>query len=54
MFWFLFALLAYFPLVSGLIIGECKEPNEWKTWLNAHRPTTFGWFISDTEFSSRY
>jgi hypothetical protein len=28
-----------------MIIGECQQPNEWKTWLNAHHPTAVGWFL---------
>ncbi|CAF1316399.1 unnamed protein product [Adineta steineri] len=34
----------FFQSINGLIIGECKEPNEWKTWLNVHRPTAIGEF----------
>lgn len=26
----------------GMIIGECQQPNEWKSWLNVNRPTALG------------
>ena len=29
----------------GMIIGECQQPNEWKTWLNVNRPTSTGLFV---------
>lgn len=29
---------------DGMIIGECQQPNEWKTWLNVNRPTALGLF----------
>ena len=38
----LISLFIFVPLINGLIIGTCQEPNEWKTWLNVHRPTTYG------------
>ena len=44
--------LLFLPFIDGLIIGECNEPNEWKTWLNSHRPTTTGLFSPQTEFSA--
>jgi hypothetical protein len=31
-----------FQYINGMIIGECTAPNEWKTWLNVHRPTALG------------
>ncbi|CAF2162833.1 unnamed protein product [Rotaria magnacalcarata] len=33
-----------FQSIHGMIIGECKVPNQWKTWLNVHRPTVNGEF----------
>jgi hypothetical protein len=35
----------FFQFNNGMIIGECQEPNKWKTWLNVHRPTATGLFL---------
>ena len=32
----------FFQSINGMIIGECKAPNQWKSWLNVHRPTAIG------------
>ncbi|CAF4557636.1 unnamed protein product [Rotaria sp. Silwood1] len=36
--------IGFFQCIHGMIIGECKPPNEWKTWLNVRHPTAFGEF----------
>jgi hypothetical protein len=36
-----------YQCINGMIIGECREPYEWKTWLNAHRPTASGLFFQN-------
>ncbi|UJR25227.1 hypothetical protein I4U23_006579 [Adineta vaga] len=42
-FCFLLAIV-FFQSINGMIIGECKEPNQWKSWLNVHRPNLIGEF----------
>ena len=42
---FLLLAIVFFRSINGMIIGECQQPNQWKSWLNAHRPTLFGWFV---------
>jgi hypothetical protein len=37
-------LIASIQSINGMILGVCNEPDEWKTWLNVHRPTALGLF----------
>ena len=39
---FFFLLVGFSSPLEAMIVGECQAPNEWKTWLNVHRPTAYG------------
>jgi len=40
------SFLLCFCSTNAMIIGECNQPNTWKTWLNVHRPTGIGFSLS--------